>query len=107
MAADLFVPDDLRDGEKRPGILLGHGWGGPKAHLSSTYSPFFCRGGFVCLTFDYRGWFESDARVTTPEKQPVPDLDGFITVRGKAVREMVDPIDPSTRIATSITRSII
>lgn len=25
MAADLFLPDDLRDGEKRPAILLCHG----------------------------------------------------------------------------------
>lgn len=47
MAADLFLPDDLRDGEKRPAILLCHGWAGPKSHLSSTYAPYFCKGGFV------------------------------------------------------------
>ena len=41
MAADLFLPDDLRDGEKRPAILLCHGWAGPKSHLSSTYASLF------------------------------------------------------------------
>ena len=102
MAADLFVPDDLRDGEKRPGILLCHGWGGPKSHLSSTYAPFFCKGGITCLTFDYRGWFESDARVTTPEKQPASDSDGLITVRGQPVREMVDPIDQNRDINSAL-----
>jgi dienelactone hydrolase len=102
MAGDLFIPDDLRDGEKRPGILLCHGWGGPKSHLSSTYAPFFCKGGFVCLTFDYRGWFESDARIASPERQAPPDAEGFISVRGKPVREMVDPIDQNRDINSAL-----
>ncbi len=102
MAGDLSLPDDLKDGEKRPGILLCHGWGGPKSHLSSTYAPFFCKGGFVCLTFDYRGWFESDARIATPDKQPPVDADGFITVRGKPVREIVDPLDQNRDINNAL-----
>src|SRR6202050_5831758 len=92
-AAYLFLPDDLRDGEKRPAILRCHGWGGPKSHLSSSYAPYFCKGGFVCLTFDYRGWFESDGRIVVLEKQWPPDAEGFIIVRGKPVREVVDPLD--------------
>ena len=102
MAADLFVPDDLRDGEKRPAILLCHGWGGPKSHLSATYAPYFCKGGFVCLTFDYRGWFESDARLITPEKQPAADAEGFVTVRAKQVKEVVDPIDQNRDIHNAL-----
>ncbi|HYA36277.1 MAG TPA: alpha/beta fold hydrolase [Candidatus Binataceae bacterium] len=102
MAGDLFLPDDLRDGEKRPAILLCHGWAGPKSHLSATYAPYLCKGGFVCLTFDYRGWYESDARIATFEKQPIPDADGFITVRGKPVREMVDPIDQNRDINNAL-----
>lgn len=102
MAADLFLPDDLRDGEKRPAILLCHGWGGPKSHLSSTYAPYFCKGGFVCLTFDYRGWFESDARIAPNEKQPAPDADGFVTVRGRPVREIVDPLDQNRDINNAL-----
>lgn len=102
MAGDLFLPDDLNDGEKRAAILLCHGWAGPKSHLSATYAPFFCKGGFVCLTFDYRGWFESDARIATPEKQPPPDATGFITVRGKPVREIVDPLDQNRDINNAL-----
>ncbi len=102
MAGDLFLPDDLREEEKRPAILLCHGWGGPKSHLSSTYAPFFCKGGFVCLTFDYRGWFESDARIATFEKQPAPDADGFVTLRGKPVREIVDPLDQNRDINNAL-----
>lgn len=98
LAADLFIPDDLADGKKRPTILLCHGWGGPKSHLSSTYGPYFCEAGFVCLTFDYRGWFESDSRLITPDKQPEVDEDGFMTVRAKPVREVVDPLDQNRDI---------
>jgi dipeptidyl aminopeptidase/acylaminoacyl peptidase len=93
LAGDLFTPDDLAADEKRPAILLCHGWGGPKQHLSSTYAPFFCEAGFVCLTFDYRGWFESDARLVVDDAQPEPDADGYVSVRARPVREVVDPLD--------------
>lgn len=86
MAADLFVPDDRKPGQRLPAILLCHGWAGPKAHLSRTYAPYFCAGGFVCLTFDYRGWCESDARLVTMGEQPKADADGYLTVRAKPVR---------------------
>ncbi len=98
IAADLFLPDDLDAGERCPAILLCHGWGGPKAHLSTTYAPYFCAAGFVCLTFDYRGWFESDARLITMAKQPEPDADGMVTVRAKPLREIVDPLDQNRDI---------
>ena len=98
MSGDLFIPDDLREGERRPAILLCHGWAGPKSHLSRSYAPVFCEAGFVCLTFDYRGWYESDSRLVTVEKQPEPDADGYITVRARPVREVVDPLDQNRDI---------
>ena len=102
MAGDLFLPDDLEPGERRPAILLCHGWAGPKAHLSRTYAPFFCAAGFVCLTFDYRGWYDSDARLATMEPEPEPDADGYVTVRGRPVREVVDPLDQNRDIRNAI-----
>jgi len=102
MAADLFVPDNLKDGERRAAILLCHGWAGPKSHLNSSYAPVFCEAGFVCLTFDYRGWYESDARLVAIEKQPQVDADGYVTVRAKPVREVVDPLDQNRDIHNAI-----
>jgi len=102
MSADLFVPDDYVPGEKRPAILLCHGWAGPKSHLSKTYAPFFCEAGFVALTFDYRGWFESDARLVTMERQPDVDDEGMITVKAKPVREIVDPLDQNRDIHNAL-----
>lgn len=102
MAAELFVPDGLVAGETRPAILLCHGWAGPMSHLSKTYAPFFCRAGFICLTFDYRGWYESDARLATPDPLPAPDADGWVTVRARPVREVVDPLDQHRDICNAI-----
>jgi dienelactone hydrolase len=102
MSADLFVPDDLGEGERRPTILLCHGWAGPKSHLSKTWATYFCNAGFVCLTFDYRGWYESDARIATTGPMPAPDADGWVTVRGKPVREVVDPLDQNRDIHNCI-----
>jgi uncharacterized protein len=102
MAGDLFVPDGLKDGERRAAILLCHGWAGPKSHLNTTYAPAFCAAGFVCLTFDYRGWFESDARLVTMDKQPDVDADGYMTVRARPVREVVDPLDQNRDIHNAI-----
>ncbi|XOV86608.1 MAG: alpha/beta hydrolase [Pseudomonadota bacterium] len=98
LSADIFRPENLPAGSKRPAILLCHGWAGPKSHLSNTYAPYFSEAGFVCMTFDYRGWFESDARLVTMDKQPAVDKDGYMTVRAKPVREIVDPLDQNRDI---------
>ena len=93
VSASIFTPNDVKEGELRPAILLCHGWGGPKEHLNNTYAPFFTEAGFVCMTFDYRGWFTSDARLVSDETQPEPDSEGYVNLRVKPVRDVVDPFD--------------
>ena len=93
LAADLFTPDDIAPNEKRPAILLCHGWGGLKQHLSSTYAPWWAKSGFIVLTFDYRGWGESDAKLV-PVGEVAQEKDaGELTIRARTVREVVDPFD--------------
>lgn len=102
MVGDLFLPDDMRTGEQRPAILLCHGWAGPRSHLNATYAPVFSAAGFVCLTFDYRGWYDSDSRLVTMDKQNEPDAEGYVSVRAKPVREVVDPLDQNRDIHNAI-----
>jgi pimeloyl-ACP methyl ester carboxylesterase len=61
LSGDLFYPTGRTD--KLPAIVMSHGWGGLRSHLNEAYAPYFAAEGFVVLTFDYRGWGESDGRL--------------------------------------------
>src|SRR5690349_20834328 len=60
MTADVFTLKSAA-GKKLPTILMAHGWGGTKAALRPD-AVLFARAGYLVVTFDYRGWGESDAR---------------------------------------------
>ncbi len=83
----------MAPGEKRPAIVLCHGWGGKRSHLDFSYCTKFAKAGFIAMTFDYRGWGESDGVLVMPNgaKQPKPDENGMVDVKAKVVRRIVDP----------------
>ncbi len=60
LQGDVYVPDGLKQGERRPGVLLCHGYTG----LKDLYLPDTARtlnqAGYVVLAFDYKGWGESE-----------------------------------------------
>src|SRR6476659_1944265 len=60
LAGDLFLPNDLRPGDRRAGIVLCHGYTG----VRNLYLPDIARmlngAGYVVLTFDYKGWGDSE-----------------------------------------------
>ncbi|HYB91145.1 MAG TPA: alpha/beta fold hydrolase [Candidatus Binataceae bacterium] len=102
LAGDLWTPDEAAAGDKLPAILLCHGWGGLKQHLNMTYAPLFSKAGFVVLAFDYRGWGESDPRLVPAGEIGAPDSDGVVTVRARALRQVVDPFDQIRDITNCI-----
>lgn len=93
LSGDLWYSRGLQSGDKRPAVILCHGWGGLRSHLNRAYAPEFAKAGYVVLTFDYRGWGDSDSRLVIEDKMPEPGESGMITVRARAVRELVDPFD--------------
>jgi dienelactone hydrolase len=56
---DLFLPDDLKPGEKRAGVVLCHGYTGVKDLYLPDNAAALNRIGYVVLTFDYKGWGKS------------------------------------------------
>ena len=60
LVGDLYQPDGLAADERRAGVLLCHGYTGVK----DLYLPDNARrlndAGYVVLTFDYKGWGESE-----------------------------------------------
>jgi putative heme-binding domain-containing protein len=90
LSGKLFYPTELAPGEKLPAIVMSHGWGGLAQHLNEAYAPYFAAEGFVVLTFDYRGWGESDSRLVVVQDEVT------------AVREVVDPWDQTEDIVNAL-----
>jgi dipeptidyl aminopeptidase/acylaminoacyl peptidase len=60
LEGDLFLPADLKAGERRPGVVLCHGFTGVRSVILGDYAKVFVEAGFVTLTFDYRGFGGSE-----------------------------------------------
>jgi fermentation-respiration switch protein FrsA (DUF1100 family) len=56
----LYLPDDIEERGKVPAIILCHGFAGVKELLLPAYAEVFSANGFAALTFDYRGFGESE-----------------------------------------------
>jgi dienelactone hydrolase len=102
LSGDLFYPKGMKATDKLPAIILCHGWGGVRSHLNRAYAPQFAAAGYVVLTFDYRGWGDSDSRLVIKGQMPKPDVKGEVTVRAQAIREVVDPFDQTEDITNAI-----
>lgn len=102
LSGDLFYPKNLKPQDKLPAIILCHGWGGVRSHLNQYYAPEFAKAGYVVLTFDYRGWADSDSRLVIKGKMSQPDKNGIVTVQARAIREVVDPFDQTEDIVSCI-----
>src|SRR5438105_4947798 len=57
---ELYLPDDLEPGERRPAIVTCSGYQGLKAIHPARFARALAPHGFVCLAFDYRGFGHSD-----------------------------------------------
>jgi dienelactone hydrolase len=102
LSGNLFFPVHMNEENKLPGIVLCHGWGGLRVHLNQAYAPLIAAAGYVVLTFDYRGWGDSDCRLILKQKMPEWDKNGEAVVRVQAVRSLVDPIDQTEDITNCI-----
>ena len=64
LSGDLYLPADLKPGEKRAGILLCHGYTGVRNLYLPDNARVLNEAGYVVLTFDYKGWGDSDGAKT-------------------------------------------
>jgi pimeloyl-ACP methyl ester carboxylesterase len=57
---DLYLPDDLREGETRPAIVTCSGYQGLKTIHPERFARALVPHGYICLAFDYRGFGASE-----------------------------------------------
>lgn len=94
MHAELFSLKSLA-AKKLPTILMAHGWGGTAAGFRRD-AVDLAKAGYLVVTFDYRGWGQSDARLILAEPSPVKPVSGQsqkFTAEVREVREVVDPLE--------------
>ncbi len=94
MHAELFSLKSLT-GKKLPTILMAHGWGGTAAGFRRD-AVDLAKAGYLVVTFDYRGWGQSDARLILAGPSPVKPVSGQsqkFTAEVVEVREVVDPLE--------------
>ena len=121
LAGDLFLPDDLRPGERRAGIVRCHGYTGVRTLYLPDIARILNGAGYVVLTFDYKGWGDSDgpparlapygrvadvqAALSFLAAQPEADrerLGIYGTSYGGATVVFVGAIDPRVKCVVSV-----
>jgi uncharacterized protein len=56
----LYVPDDLESGERRPAVVMAHGFSAVKEMHLANFAEKFVEAGLVVLVFDYRYFGNSE-----------------------------------------------
>lgn len=89
LSGDLYVPEGLHAGERRAGVVLCHGYTGVKDLYLPDNARVLNETGYVVLTFDYKGWGESEGpRSRLAPYSRVADVQAAITFLG--LQESVD-----------------
>ena len=122
LCGDVYTPDSLAPGEQRAGVLLCHGYTGVKDLYLPDNARVLNEAGYVVMTFDYKGWGESEgksphrlapysrvadvqAAMTFLAVQPEVDEESigiYGTSYGGATVSWVGAIDPRAKCVVSV-----
>jgi fermentation-respiration switch protein FrsA (DUF1100 family) len=56
----IYLPDDYKEGEKRPAIIPNSGYQGFNEFYPRLFAKNLTKAGYICLGFDYRGFANSE-----------------------------------------------
>ena len=81
LAAWYYVPKNLKPDERRPAIVMAHGFSAPKEALLQNFADRFAAAGFVVTVFDYRylGASEGEPRNQIFPGEQIEDYRNAIT----------------------------
>lgn len=83
LVGDLYTPEDLPPDERRAAVVLCHGYTGVKDLYLPDNARVLNDAGYVVLTFDYKGWGESEgSRSRLAPWSRVTDVQAAMTFLG-------------------------
>lgn len=71
VGGNLFLPEDMKTGEKRAAIIVGHPMGAVKEQSANLYATKLAERGFVTLSVDLSFWGDSEGE---PRNAVSPDM---------------------------------
>lgn len=71
VAGNLFVPKEMKAGDKYPAIIVGHPMGAVKEQSANLYATKMAERGFVTLSIDLSYWGESEGE---PRNAVLPEI---------------------------------
>jgi alpha-beta hydrolase superfamily lysophospholipase len=78
-----LLPADIKPGERRAGIVLCHGYTGVRSIYLPENARVLAEAGYVVLSFDYKGWGDSDgAKTRLAPYSRVADVQAALTFMG-------------------------
>jgi dienelactone hydrolase len=96
LTAEVYSLKELA-GKRLPTVILCNGWGGTGANLRRQALDI-AAAGHLAVTFDYRGWGESDGRVILTGRAPTKKDGQRFRAEVVEVREVVDPLEQTADI---------
>ena len=60
LSARLYLPGSFQAGDKPPGVVVTGAWTTVKEQMPNVYAEELANQGYAALTFDFRGWGESE-----------------------------------------------
>lgn len=89
--AEMFY-STAEEGKKLPTVIMAHGWGGVAAAFRRDATEL-AQAGFLVITFDYRGWGESDARVILKGPGQLGSTNDLSSSEVQSIRGYIDPLE--------------
>ena len=63
LAGNLYLPDNYKSGEKLPAVVITGAWTSVKEQMPAVYAEKLANKGYAALTFDFRGWGQSEGKI--------------------------------------------
>ena len=81
LAGHFYPPDDYKEGEKPPAIVVSHPFGGVKEQTAGHYAKNLSEKGFITLAFDasYQGESEGEPRYLEDPFARVEDIKSAVS----------------------------
>lgn len=90
VGANLFLPKELKAGEKRPAIIVGHPMGAVKEQAANLYAVKMAERGFVTLAIDLSFWGDSEGEPRNTVSPEIYAEDFSAAADFLGTREFVD-----------------